>query len=67
MTTKEQIDRDSIDSTMKEIGSHGEGKLYRQGVLDVVVLEGTFKEMGCQYGNLLKDKILAVRDELVNE
>ena len=62
MASKEQIDRDAVETSKKEIGSHGNGKLYRQGVLDVVVLEGTFMEMGRQYGTLLKDKILAIQN-----
>ena len=67
MTAKEQIDRDAVELSLKEIATHGKGKLSRLGVLDVVVLEGTFLEMGRQYGHLLKDKILAVRDELIKE
>ena len=67
MSAKEKIDRDKIESSMKEISTYEGGKLYRQGVLDVVVLNGTFMEMGRQYGNLMKDKIIAVRDELIKE
>ena len=67
MTAKEHFDRNAIESSIKEIGTHGEGKLSSVGVLDVVVLKGTFLEMGRQYGALLKDKILAVRDELIKE
>lgn len=61
------IDRDAIDASLTEVRSHGDGKVYRLGVLDVVVLKGTFKEMGIQYGTLMKDKILAVREELIKE
>jgi len=67
MSTNKQVDRDKIESTLTEISTSGKGKLSRLGVLDVVVLEGTFIEMGRQYGHLLKDKILAVRDELIKE
>jgi hypothetical protein len=52
---------------MEPVGSHEAGKLYRLGILDVVVLNGTYKEMGRQYGTLMKDKILTIRDELIKQ
>jgi len=65
--TAPSFDRDAVDNTLKEVASHGDGKVYRLGVIDVVVLNGDFKEMGRQYGTLMKDKILAVRDALIKE
>ena len=35
------------------------GKLYKAGKINVVVMEGTYKEMGKQYGALLKDELNA--------
>ncbi|MBN1288781.1 MAG: hypothetical protein JXA49_03985 [Actinobacteria bacterium] len=40
------------------------GNLYRLGKLDVVVLSGTYGEMGRQYGALLKEKIRDFYDEV---
>jgi len=54
------MNRDAIDSKLEPVGSHEAGKLYRLGILDVVVLNGTSKEMGRQYGTLMKDKILTI-------
>jgi len=36
-----------------------QGKLYKAGKINVVVLEGTYEEMGRQYGALLKDELNA--------
>lgn len=33
------------------------GKLYRSGKIDILVLQGTYKEMGRQYGGLIQEKI----------
>jgi hypothetical protein len=38
-------------------GKFFQGKLYKAGKIDVVVLEGTYEEMGRQYGALLKEKL----------
>jgi len=40
-------------------GNFYQGKLYKAGKINVVVLEGTYEEMGRQYGALLKDELNA--------
>ena len=61
------VNRDAVETTAKEVRTFQGGKLSRLGILDLVELNGTFYEMGLQYGTLMKDKIIAVRDELVKE
>jgi len=61
MTTT-TIDRDSITKVTTHIRDSNGGSLYRIGTVDLVVLNGTYREMGLQYGDLAKDKILATRD-----
>lgn len=61
MTTA-NIDRDSITTEAKHVRDSNGGSLYRIGSIDMVVLNGTYKEMGLQYGDLAKDKLLATRD-----
>jgi hypothetical protein len=36
-----------------------QGKLYKSGKINVVVLEGSYEEMGRQYGALLRDELNA--------
>jgi hypothetical protein len=38
------------------------GERYSAGPYDVIVLSGTYREMGRQYGSLMKDELLAVYD-----
>lgn len=38
-------------------GKFYQGKLYKSGKINVVVLEGSYEEMGRQYGALLKDEL----------
>ena len=61
MTTA-NIDRDSITTEAKHVRDSNGGSLYRIGSINMVVLNGTYKEMGLQYGDLAKDKLLATRD-----
>ena len=42
-----------------EKGKFYRGKLYKSGKINVVVMEGTYEEMGRQYGSLLKDELVA--------
>lgn len=62
-----KIDKNAIVTSIKEVKTFQGGKLSRLGILDLVELNGTFYEMGFQYGTLMKDKIIAVRDELIKE
>lgn len=41
------------------------GKLYQSGIFDVVILKGTYRQMGRQYGGLVKDKIISFYEENV--
>jgi hypothetical protein len=58
----QNIDKDKIDSNAKLVREYEGAQLFRVGILDLVVLNGTHKEMGQQYGGLVKDKILTTRD-----
>jgi hypothetical protein len=40
-------------------GNFYQGKLYKTGKINIVVLEGSYEEMGRQYGALLKDELNA--------
>lgn len=44
---------------------HEKGRLYRINDYPVLVLEGTYKEMGRQYGKLLKDEILGMNNTIL--
>jgi len=57
-----KVDRDLITTEATLVGDFEGGQLYRVGTLDIAVLNGTYKEMGRQYGSLVKDKILSTRD-----
>jgi len=61
MTTT-TIDRDSITKEATHIRDSNGGSLFRIGTVDLVVLNGTYREMGQQYGDLAKEKILATRE-----
>lgn len=58
----QKIDRDSITKEATLIKNWKGGSLYRIGGIDLVVLNGTCKEMGQQYGYFVKDKIIATRE-----
>ncbi|MGP8190943.1 MAG: C45 family autoproteolytic acyltransferase/hydolase [Methanobacterium sp.] len=63
---KAKIDKDTIDSNAKLVSEYAGAQLFHVGILDLVVLNGTHKEMGHQYGSLEKDKILTTRDTWKN-
>ena len=58
----QDVDRNSITSEAKHVRDWNGGSLYQIGGLDLVVLNGTYKEMGRQYGHLVKDKLIVSRD-----
>ncbi len=60
--TNTKVDKNSITQKATKIKDYQGGSLYRIGVMDIVVLNGTYKEMGQQYGYLVKDKIIGARD-----
>ncbi len=47
---------------LTQIASFEGGERYSAGSYPVVVLSGTYREMGRQYGSLMKDELLAVYD-----
>jgi hypothetical protein len=49
---KAKIDQDTIDSNAKLVSEYAGAQLFHVGILDLVVLNGTHKEMGHQYGSL---------------
>ena len=50
---------------MKKIKQSGNGVLYTKGTFVIPVLKGTYKEMGKQYGELMKDEMSKVYDIVV--
>lgn len=58
---------DAIDTTATEVAEFEGGQLYKQNALHLVVLNGTYYEMGRQYGQLLKDEIHWHFNELKND
>ena len=53
------VDRNSITTEVTHIQDWNGGSLHRIGGVDMVVLNGTYKEMGRQYGHLAKDNMIA--------
>ncbi|MCP4176385.1 MAG: hypothetical protein GY756_01305 [bacterium] len=56
-----------MNSQLKIIKEFGNGKLYNKQGLNITVLTGTFREMGMQYGELLKEEIINCYQEMVVE
>jgi len=56
------IDRDAITKEATHVKDLNGGSLYKVGILDLVILNGTYKQMGEQYGALAKEKIITTRD-----
>ncbi|MDX1779558.1 MAG: hypothetical protein R3339_11810, partial [Thermodesulfobacteriota bacterium] len=56
---KKQFDPawDKIESKAAKIAEFEGGQLYKQNAVHIVVLNGTYFEMGRQYGHLLKEQI----------
>jgi hypothetical protein len=48
---------DKIDSKATKVAEFEGGQLYKQNALHIIVLNGTYYEMGRQYGHLLKEQI----------
>jgi len=48
---------DKIDSTVTKVAEFEGGQLYKQNAVHIIVLNGTYYEMGRQYGHLLKEQI----------
>ncbi len=58
---------DKIDSKVTKIAEFEGGHLYKQNAVHIVVLNGTYYEMGRQYGHLLKEQINWHFKELKND
>lgn len=56
----------SPKANLEEISTFEGGRLYKAGKFNVVVLNGTYREMGRQYGGLLGPQIKGMREELAN-
>ncbi len=50
---------------MKKIKQSGNGILYTKGTFLIPVLKGTYKEMGTQYGELMKNEMQKVYDIVI--
>ena len=58
---------DKIDSMVTMAAEFEGGQLYKQNAIHIVVLNGTYYEMGRQYGHLLKEQINWHFNELKND
>lgn len=47
------------ETELLAVGAFGQGRLYRAGPVNVVRLQGTYREMGRQYGRLLSSEMQA--------
>jgi hypothetical protein len=58
---------DEIDSKATKVAEFEGGQLYKQNAVHIVVLNGTYHQMGRQYGHLLKEQIHWHLDQLKKE
>ena len=58
---------DKIDSKATKVAEFEGGQLYTQNAIHIVVLNGTYYEMGRQYGHLLKKQINWHFNEIKND
>mmetsp|Transcript_5378 Transcript_5378/g.8492 ORF Transcript_5378/g.8492 Transcript_5378/m.8492 type:complete len:415 (-) Transcript_5378:28-1272(-) len=58
---------DAIDTSATLVAEFEGGQLYSLNSLHLVVLNGTYHEMGRQYGHLLKEQILWHFEEIKND
>ncbi len=58
---------DKIDAKATKVAEFEGGQLYKQNAIHIVVLNGTYYEMGRQYGHLLKEQINWHFNELKND
>ena len=58
---------DEIDSKATKVAELEGGQLYTQNAIHIVVLNGTYYEMGRQYGHLLKEQINWHFNQIKNE
>ena len=50
---------ETVGTGLKQVATSGNGTRYEAGSYHVVVLSGTYREMGRQYGALMKDELRA--------
>jgi len=55
-----------ISPDLKPVASFEGGQWYKAGPYDVIVLSGSYREMGKQYGGLMKDELSAEYAFLIN-
>lgn len=58
---------DTCDTTATEVAEFEGGQLYKMNPCNLMVLNGTYRQMGRQYGHLMKDGIHYMRDLLEKE
>ena len=54
-------------ANLKLVSEFESGKLYKSGKINVLVLRGNFREMGRQYGKLLKNDLNEFYNSAINE
>jgi len=58
---------EKTNDAFTEVAEFEGGKLYKMSPCHLLVLNGTHRQMGRQYGHLLKDQIHYMRDLLARE
>ena len=58
---------DKTNAAFTDVAEFEGGKLYKMSPCHLLVLNGTHRQMGRQYGHLLKDQIHYMRDQLARE
>lgn len=58
---------DETDANTTEVAEYEGGQLYKMNPCYLLVLNGSYRQMGRQYGQLLKDQIKYMRDLLKKE
>lgn len=64
---KEAIKLENVSENIVLEKTYREGKLYQAGNVNVVTLRGSYREMGQQYGTLMKDEINALYNLMAKE
>ncbi len=57
----------TVQKELKLISQFEEGRLYRVGHINVVVLNGSFYNMGRQYGSLMQEQLARAYQELIQK
>ncbi len=60
-----ESDWDKISTSVKKIAEFEGGEHYRHDAVDLLVLNGSYKAMGRQYGTFMKEKLAIIKNDLI--